>query len=102
MTGARLSLLPWPATFSDGERTQVVAYDATAQALTLICDRAQPPGRPLELRTRIGDEELPLQGRSAGSKLREDGKFTVVMRLQSLRREQRALLEHGAGHEPTA
>ena len=97
MSEPTLNLLPWPATFSDGTSTQVVAYDARTEALTLICERAQPPGRPLALRTRIGDEELPLQGRSARSKLREDGKFTVVMRLVSLRREQRALLEHGAG-----
>jgi hypothetical protein len=101
MTGTRLNLLPWPATFSDGAHTEVVAYDSSAQALTLICDRAEPPGRPLELRTRIGDEEIPLHGRSAGSKRREDGKFTVVMRLQSLRREQRALLEHGSGQGST-
>src|SRR5262245_44355213 len=98
MAEPRLNLLPWPATFSDGASTQVIAYDADAEVLTLICDRAEPPGRPLALRTRIGDEEIPLQGRSAGSKLREDGKFKVVMRLVSLRREQRALLEHGSGH----
>ena len=41
--------------------------------------------------------ELALQGRSGGSKLREDGKFTVVMRLVSLRREDRAMLEWGSG-----
>jgi hypothetical protein len=97
MTGERLNLLPWPATFSDGARTQVIAYDAITHALTLVCDRAEPPGRPLALRTRLGEEELALQGRSGGSKLREDGKFTVVMRLVSLRREHRALLEWGSG-----
>lgn len=99
MTDATLNLLPWPATFSDGASTQVIAYDATAQALTLVCERAQPPGRPLSLRTRVGEEELALHGRSGGSKLREDGKFTVVMKLVSLRKNERAVLEWGSGQK---
>jgi hypothetical protein len=98
MTNATLNLLPWPATFSDGASTQVIGYDATAQTLTLVCTRAEPPGRPLSLRTRVGEEELALHGRSGGSKLREDGTFTVVMKLVSLRKNERAVLEWGSGH----
>ena len=101
MTEATLNLLPWPATFSDGSSTQVIAYDATAHALTLVCSRAEPPGRPLALRTRVGEEELALHGRSGGSKLREDGKFTVVMRLVSLRKNERARARVGIGSEET-
>jgi hypothetical protein len=99
MTDPTLNLLPWPATFDDGASSQVIAYDATAQALTLVCTRAEPPGRPLSLRTRVGEEEIALHGRSGGSKLREDGKFTVVMKLVSLRKHERSVLEWGSGQK---
>ena len=38
-------------------------------------------------------EFLDLQGKSAGSKLRSDGRYDVTLRLVSLRREQRIALE---------
>src|SRR5882672_2952130 len=93
MSEASVSVLPWPVTFSDGAVATAVAYDKQALMLTLICDRAHPPGRPLALIAYTGAEDLPLQGRSGGNKRRDDGSFTVTMRLVSLRREQRALLE---------
>ena len=83
----------WPVTFGDGATALAIAYEPDKLALTLLCDRAHPPGRPLAMRAHVAGEELALQGKSAGSKRREDGRFIVRIRLVTLRREQRAALE---------
>jgi hypothetical protein len=78
-----------------------VSYDSTTAAviafahpvLTLVCDNAHPPGRPLVLRGHINDTDLALEGKTIGSKRREDARFTVQLRLTSLRREARRVLE---------
>jgi hypothetical protein len=82
----------YAARIADGAQVQVVGY--AAGMLSLVCDCAHPPGRPLELRVQVGaDAALVLQGKSAGSKRREDQRFDVRLRLHSLRREDRARLE---------
>ena len=53
---------------------------------------AFPPGRPLALDLIVSDETLPLQGKAAGSKRRDDGRYDVKIRLHTLRRDQRARL----------
>jgi hypothetical protein len=81
----------YAASFADGAQVLVTSYEAGV--LGLVCDRAHPPGRPLELRVPVGDAPLVLLGKSAGSKRREDQRFDVRLRLHSLRREDRARLE---------
>jgi len=78
-----------------------VSFDATTAAvtayafpvLTLICANAHPPGRPLVLRGRVNETDLSLEGKTINSKRREDARFTVTLRLTSLRREARLVLE---------
>jgi hypothetical protein len=76
----------------DGTTATVIGF--ADPVLTLICDHAHPPGRPLLLRGHAGDNELSLEGKTIGSKLRpDDGRFTVTLRLTSLRRESRRAFE---------
>jgi len=84
---------PTPLTvgFADGVQALAVAFNLGI--LHLICDRAHPPGRPLAFSVSLGDSQLALTGKSAGSKRRVDDRFDVRVRLSSLRREQRAQLE---------
>jgi hypothetical protein len=70
-----------------------LAVNYRVNTLYLVCAGAYPPGKPLTLRAELGDESLDLQGKSAGSKLRSDGRYDVTLRLVSLRREQRIALE---------
>jgi len=61
--------------------------------LSLSCDLAHPPGRPLELTLQLPEGMLTLSGKIIGSKRRPDGLYDVQLRLSSVRREQRAALE---------
>jgi hypothetical protein len=76
---------------ADGTQALAVNYDL--HTLHLVCARAYPPGKPLALRAELSGEVLDLQGKSARSKLRSDGRYDVSLRLVSLRREQRTALE---------
>jgi hypothetical protein len=77
---------------ASGERGRALAY--ADGVLHMVCERAHPPGQPLSLTLHLPDAtQLALQGKCAGSKLRDSGEFDVKLRLTSLRREQRALLE---------
>lgn len=76
---------------ADGARGLAVGYDGAV--LELVCERAHPPGRPLELTLELGDAVIALRGKSAGSRRREDQRFDVRLRLHSLRREDRVELE---------
>jgi hypothetical protein len=78
-------------TLADGAHALAVNY--RPNTLSLVCAGAYPPGKPLALRAELGDAALDLQGKSAGSKLRGDGRYDVTLRLVSLRREQRIALE---------
>ena len=74
--------------------------------LSLRCDLAHPPGRPLELTLQLPDGMLTLAGKIIGSKRRPDNLYDVQLRLSSVRREQRAALEaafpHGQASVPDA
>jgi hypothetical protein len=75
------------------EGTQALAVNYAENVLHLVCVAAYPPGKPLTLRADTGVELLDLQGKSAGSKLRTDGRYDVKLRLVSLRRDERIALE---------
>jgi hypothetical protein len=79
------------ATLADGAVITVLAFDGAL--LHFVGERAHPPGRPLEVRLTLEGAPLVLQGKAVGSKLRDDERFDVRLRLHSLRREARALLE---------
>ena len=57
--------------------------------IELVVPMPLAPGQP----ARFAVEGLDLEGRSLGSRKREDGRFQVRIRLVSLRREQRLALE---------
>jgi hypothetical protein len=76
-----------------GDDTQALAVNYGLHTLYLVCARAYPPGKPLALRAELSGALVDLQGKSAGSKLRSDGRYDVTLRLVSLRREQRIALE---------
>jgi hypothetical protein len=72
--------------------------DDTHDAVVLVCDDklltvlaqvAFPPGRPMQVSLALPDGPLVLVARCIGSKKRDDGSFTVRMRLTNLRREMR-------------
>jgi hypothetical protein len=73
--------------------THALAVNYGLHTLYLVCARAYPPGKPLALRAELSGEFVDLQGKSAGCKLRGDGRYDVTLRLVSLRREQRVALE---------
>jgi hypothetical protein len=76
---------------SDGARGSLVAY--AAERVELILDHAYPPGRPLAIVVTLPTGPLSLRGKAQGSKRRDDATFDVRIKLTSLRREDRALLE---------
>jgi hypothetical protein len=88
--------MEWPATFGDGAQALAMSWDGAL--LRLACDRAHPPGRPLELTLRLASGALTLRGKSAGSKRRSDERFDVRVRLHSLRRSDREQLDAAFGH----
>lgn len=67
------------------------------ERVALVSPRAFAPGAPLELQALVGGEDVPLRGKSLGSKRREDGRFDVRARLVSLRRVDRERLAQALG-----
>jgi hypothetical protein len=80
----------WPIRFADGASGVAVGYDGAV--IHMICERAHPPGRPLEITVTAAEQSICVRGKSAGSKRRDDGRFDVRLRLHSLRREEREQL----------
>jgi hypothetical protein len=81
----------WNVTLFDGAPATVVEY--AASQLAMICSAAYLPGKPITLRGQCEGTELALHGKSAGSKLRTDGRYDVKLRLVSLRRGDRERLQ---------
>ncbi|MDH5676873.1 MAG: PilZ domain-containing protein [Myxococcales bacterium] len=77
--------------FGDGERGFAESYKSGM--LVAVGPRAYAPGQPLEMQLSGEGLELQLQGKSVGSRRREDGDFEVRIRVLNLRREQRQALE---------
>ncbi len=70
-----------------GGEGELVGY--AKNVVELVSPISFAPGQP----ARFEVAELSLEGRSLGSRKRDDGRFTVRFRLISLRREERERLE---------
>lgn len=77
-------------TLDDGARGEAVRVDG--EVLEAVLPRAFAPGAPARMELD-GDAPIPIEGKTIGSKRRDDGRFDVRMRLINLRREHRAALE---------
>jgi hypothetical protein len=82
--------LGFPVRLEDGTAARAVGL--AGEVLHLVTERAYPPGRPLAFSLQVAEATMALQGKAAGSKLREDGRFDVKVKLHTLRREHRATL----------
>lgn len=88
-----------PAKIDDKHEATVTACDD--KLLSAIAPVALPPGRPMQVMLRLPEQELVLVGRCIGSKKRDEGGFTVRMRLTNLRREMREAILRNFGGEAT-
>ena len=80
----------FPTLLQDGTAARAVGL--AGEVLHLVTERAYPPGRPLSFSLEAKDATISLQGKAAGSKLRADGRFDVKVKLNTVRREARAML----------
>lgn len=80
--------------FAEGEGA-LVGY--AKNVVELVSPTSFAPGQP----ARFEVAELALEGRSLGSRKRDDGRFMVRFRLISLRREDRDRLEAIAASSST-
>ncbi len=78
------------ASLEDGEAVRLQSF--SNNVLAFCGPKAFPPGAPVHLRWN----SHALQGRSIGSKRRDDASFNVRIRMVSLTRTQREQLMHGA------
>lgn len=78
----------------DGAEAFLVAFDG--HVLSVDSPRPFAPGAPVSLAGRTADgsegSEHRLEGRTIGSRRREDGRFEVRLRLVNLRRATRLAL----------
>jgi len=79
------------ARFSDGTAAQAERY--ADLVLWLRCERAYPPGKPLELEVAIGEAPARVTGRCIGSRMQADSHYEIRMRLTNLTRPVRLGLE---------
>lgn len=79
------------ARFSDG--TPAVAERYAQLVLWLRCERAYPPGKPLDLILAVDEGEATVSGRCIGSRRQAEGSYQVRMRLTNLTRQLRQALE---------
>ena len=84
-----------PAKIDDTHEATVVACDD--KLLTTLAQIALPPGRPMQVTLQLPEGALVLAGRCIGSKKREEGGFTIRMRLTNLRREMREAIARTFG-----
>lgn len=73
-----------------GEDCEGLSFDG--KLFRFAGPRAFAPGAPLRLLVELVDGSRALEGRSLGSKLREDQRYEVRMRFVNLRRELREAL----------
>jgi hypothetical protein len=64
----------------------------TGDRLHVVSEVPFAPGSPVSCTAPLADGELDLEGRSQGSKRRDDGRFDVRLRLINLRRADRERL----------
>lgn len=68
------------------------AISLAGEVLHVVIDRPYAPGAPIAMRLARADGEMKIEGRTIGSKRRDDARFDVRVRLVSFTREQRARL----------
>ncbi len=81
-----------PVRFAGGGEGVAEAY--AEGVLALVAPRAYAPGAPMSFDVVVeASAALSLAGRAIGSKRRDDGRFSVRIRLTNLRRAEREALE---------
>ena len=78
-----------PLRFSNGEEGALLAYDGTL--LTVRSPSAYAPGAPVRVVLDLG-ADIPVDAKSNGSRLADDGTFTVRLRPISLAKHTRRAL----------
>jgi hypothetical protein len=73
-----------------GERGEALKLEG--EVLHVVLPRAFAPGAPFRMRVLLADGPVDVDGKTIGSKRREDGRFDVRARLVSLRRTDRERL----------
>lgn len=79
----------------DGSRGAAQRFEG--EFLDLRCERAYPPGRPLNLTLDTAEGPLALSGRCIGSKQQPEGDYAIRLRMTNLRRESRIWLAENLG-----
>lgn len=80
-----------PITLRSGEAGVLESWDGTFLVVKVPVPFA--PGAPVRLLAALPAMELPLEGKSIGSKVGADGQFTVRMRLITLPKTSRQALD---------
>ena len=75
----------------DGEPVEIDSL--AGEILTIRSPRAFPPGAPLALELNANAERFPIAAKTIGSRRNDDGTFELRVRLVSLRRDYRMLIE---------
>ena len=68
------------------------ALRVEGEVLAIVSPRAFAPGAPVRMEIDAGDEPVSVEGKTIGSKRRDDGRFDVRLRLINLRRAHRDAL----------
>lgn len=68
------------------------AVSLAGEILHVVLGHPYAPGAPISMRLTRADGEVALEGRTIGSKRRDDGRFDVRLRLVNLTRDHRARL----------
>jgi len=83
--------MPVPIQLESGETGELTGFDG--KLLSLTAPTARAPGQPTAFTVQTADGAREYAGRSIGSKLRDDGRFDVRMRLVNLTRVAREALQ---------
>lgn len=78
-----------------GEEAEALHIEGNV--LTLISPRAYAPGSPIRFSASIEGEDKTFEGRTVGSKRRDEDLFQVRLRFVGLRRSDRELLQRTLG-----
>lgn len=73
-----------------GGAGELVALEG--EVIAAVFARAFAPGAPVKMEALLGEDSLPVEGKTIGSRRREDGRFDVRLRAINLRRETREAL----------
>ena len=88
-----------PLRLDRGGEGELVSIEG--ETVALVSPRAYAPGAPIEM-TALTEADIPLRGKSLGSKRRPDDRFDVRARLVNLKREDRERLATLLSSPPAA